>query len=303
VEDFFHPDRIVIGVESARAAAQLQEIYEPIVNQTFHCPVHGLTCDPRMAVPLVLTDVNSAELIKHASNSFLAMKISFINLVADLCEAAGGDIAKVAEGIGRDRRIGHAFLRPGIGFGGSCFPKDLQAFVRVAGKFGCDFSLFEEVERVNSRRIDLFIEKIVKELWVLSGKTVAVWGLAYKPNTDDLRCAPALEIIRRLLASGASVQAYDPRAMDKARVQLPNVAYCRDPYEAAESASAILTLTEWEEFHYIDWERMLGLVQRPLIFDARNMFSREKLTSNGFHYVGMGVGESKTVLDAVESTV
>ena len=303
VEDFFHPDRIVIGVESARAAAQLQEIYEPIVNQTFHCPVHGLTCDPRMAVPLVLTDVNSAELIKHASNSFLAMKISFINLVADLCEAAGGDIAKVAEGIGRDRRIGHAFLRPGIGFGGSCFPKDLQAFVRVAGKFGCDFSLFEEVERVNSRRIDLFIEKIVKELWVLSGKTVAVWGLAYKPNTDDLRCAPALEIIRRLLASGASVQAYDPRAMDKARVQLPNVAYCRDPYEAAESASAILTLTEWEEFHYIDWERMLGLVQRPLVFDARNMFSREKLTSNGFHYVGMGVGESKTVLDAVESTV
>jgi UDPglucose 6-dehydrogenase len=301
VEDFFHPDRIVVGVDSAMAAAQVQEIYGPILKHAFECPVHGLTCDRRRTVPFIVTDVNSAELIKHASNSFLAMKISFINLVADLCEAAGGDIAKVAEGIGSDRRIGHAFLRPGIGFGGSCFPKDLKAFVRVAGKFGCDFSLFEEVERVNSRRVDLFMQKITKELWVLRGKTVGVWGLAYKPNTDDLRCAPALEIIRRLLASGVRIQAYDPQAMDKAKVQLPGVAYCRDPYEAAESASAILALTEWEEFHNIDWERVRRLVQRPLIFDARNMFSREKLTSGGFQYVGTGVAADVKVLDAVGS--
>jgi len=301
VEDFFHPDRIVVGVDSAMAAAQVQEIYEPILKHAFECPVHGLTCDRRRTVPIIVTDVNSAELIKHASNSFLAMKISFINLVADLCEAAGGDIAKVAEGIGWDRRIGHAFLRPGIGFGGSCFPKDLQAFVRVAGKFGCDFSLFEEVERVNARRVDLFMQKITKELWVLRGKTVGVWGLAYKPDTDDVRCAPALEMIRRLLAGGARIQAYDPQAMDKARVQLPDVTYCRDPYEAAESASAILALTEWEEFHSINWERVRGLVQRPLIFDARNMFSREKLTSGGFQYVGIGVASDVKVLEAVGS--
>jgi UDPglucose 6-dehydrogenase len=301
VEDFFHPDRIVVGVDSARAAAQVRGIYEPILKQTFECPVHGHTCDRRETVPFILTDVNSAELVKHASNSFLAMKISFINLVADLCEAAGGDIAKVAEGIGCDRRIGHAFLRPGIGFGGSCFPKDLRAFVKVAGKFGCDFSLFEEVERVNSRRVDLFMEKITKELWVLHGKTVCIWGLAYKPNTDDVRCAPALEIIRRLLAGGARIRAYDRQAMDKAKVQLPSVAYCRDLYEAAESASAILALTEWEEFHDIDWERVRSLVQRPLIFDARNMHSREKLTSTGFQYVGIGVATDAKAQDTVGS--
>lgn len=288
VEDFFHPDRIIAGVRSDDAAAQLQEIYDPIVKQTCSCPVHASGCAGQKNVRLLITDINSAEITKHAANSFLAMKISFINLVADLCEATGADVAEVIEGISTDRRIGPAFLRPGIGFGGSCFPKDLQAFVRIAEKFGCDFSLFEEVERVNKRRVELFVEKVKKELWVLRNKTIGVWGLAYKAHTDDVRCAPALEIIRRLVAEGANIRAYDPQAMEKARAQVPGIFYCTNTYEAAESASAILALTEWPEFHQVDWDLLRRIVDRPLIFDGRNMYSDQYVTSRGFEYVGIG---------------
>src|SRR5271167_3051455 len=290
VEDFFHPDRIVVGVETPRALEQMREIYRPVLERSFVCPVHSECSrqDPPRPVPFVVTDIASAELVKHASNSFLAMKISFVNLVADLCEVAGADINRVAEGIGLDRRIGSAFLNPGIGFGGFCFPKDLQAFVRIAEKLGCDFSLLKEVERINLRRLEHFVEKVKKELWVLRGKKIGVWGLAFKPNTDDVRFAPALGIIRRLLGEGASIQAYDPRAVDNARRELPEVTYCSDPYEAARGTEAVLLLTEWDEFREVDWERLRALMDRPLIIDGRNVLSRDRLTTNGFQYVDVG---------------
>jgi UDPglucose 6-dehydrogenase len=287
VEDFFHPDRIVVGVEGERAAEQMKEIYGQVLEQTYTCPVHA-NCSQKKQPRFVVTDTNSAELIKHASNSFLATKISYINLVADLCEATGADITKVAEGIGLDPRIGASFLKPGIGFGGFCFPKDLQAFVRIAEKFGCDFGLLKEVERINQARIEKFVQKIKKELWVLRGKKVAVWGLAFKPETDDIRFAPALLVVRRLLAEGAVVQAYDPQAMDKAKQELPGVTYCHDLYEAAQGAEAIAVLTEWEEFRKADWTRLSTLMERPLIIDGRNALSCEQVTAQGFQYVGTG---------------
>lgn len=297
VTDFLHPDRVVVGIESSRAVAPLEEIYRPILNQSFVCPVHS-PCQPAK-VPLVMTDRNSAELIKHASNSFLAMKISFINLVADLCEAVGADINKVAEGIGLDPRIGSTFLKPGIGFGGFCFPKDLQAFVRIAEKFGCDFSLLKEVEKINLRRVDQFVEKVKSELWVLRGKRIGVWGLAFKPNTDDIRYAPSLAIIKRLLAEGAEVQAYDPQASQNAQSELPTVRYCSDPHEVAREAEAILVLTEWEEFRRVDWQRIRALMERPLIVDGRNMFSEKEICSHGFHYVGVGRAPAAPVPQSV----
>jgi UDPglucose 6-dehydrogenase len=287
VEDFFHPDRVVVGVETPRALEQMWEIYKPVLEQTYVCPVHS-ECTRRNKVAFLVTDINSAELVKHASNSFLAMKISFINLVADLCEVAGADINMVAEGIGLDRRIGSTFLRPGIGFGGFCFPKDLQAFVRIAEKLGCDFSLLKEVERINSRRLEHFVEKVKKELWVLRGKKIGVWGLAFKPHTDDIRFAPALAIIRLLLAEGAHIRAYDPRAAENAERELPTVTYCKDPYEAARGTEAVLLLTEWDEFGDVDWERLRALMDRPLIIDGRNALSREQLSTHGFQYVGIG---------------
>ena len=212
-------------------------------------------CPERTRVPFVVTDINSAELIKHASNSFLAMKISFINMIADLCEAVGADVGKVAEAVGMDRRIGGSFLRPGVGFGGSCFPKDLQAFVRVGQQAGCDFSLLREVERINQNRIELFVKKIKDELWVVRGKRIGVLGLAFKPRTDDVRCSPPLAVIRRLLAEGALVRAYDPQAMEKAKAEIPEIEYCTDAYAAAEGAEALLALTEWEEFLHLDLDQ------------------------------------------------
>jgi UDPglucose 6-dehydrogenase len=291
VEDFFHPDRIVVGVDSEKAAALLEEIYKPVLEQSFTCPIHE-SCGNRLRVPFVVTDINSAELIKHASNSFLAMKISFINMVADLCEAAGADAAKVAEAIGMDKRIGGSFLRPGVGFGGSCFPKDIQAFVRVGQDAGCDFALLREVERINQRRIDLFVNKLKNELWVVRGKRIGVWGLAFKPRTDDVRSAPALAIVRRLLAEGALVQAYDPQAMEKAKAEIPEIEYCADAYAAARGAEAVLALTEWEEFLSLDLMKVRQSMARPLIFDGRNMFSRDAMALHGFEYMDIGSGSS-----------
>jgi UDPglucose 6-dehydrogenase len=287
VEDFLHPNRIVVGVDSERAARMLREIYRPVIAQKFTCPVHSICPELREPVFLV-TDTNSSEIIKHASNSFLAMKISYINMVADLCEAAGADIRSVAEGVGLDPRIGPEFLKPGIGFGGFCFPKDLQAFVRIAEKFGCDFSLLREVERINQGRIQRFVEKLRKELWVLRGKKICVWGLAFKPNTDDIRYAPALKVVHELLAQGAAVQAYDPQAMENTRQKIDEVAYCRDPYEAARGADAIALLTEWEEFRNLDWTRLRQLVERPLIADGRNALRCEEAVNHGFQYIGIG---------------
>lgn len=298
VGDFLHPDRIVVGVDSARAEKILREIYAPIINQRFTCPIHSDCVKTKDPVFLV-TDTSSSELIKHASNSFLAMKISFINMVANLCEVVGADVTKVAQGMGLDPRIGASFLNPGIGFGGFCFPKDVQAFIRIAEKSGCDFSLLKEVEKINQRRVDHFMSKVREELWVVRGKNVAVWGLAFKPNTDDVRFAPSIAIVKALLAEGASVRAYDPEAMEKSKAELPDITYCADPYQAAEGAEAILVLTEWDEFKAMDWSRLATLVERPLVIDGRNALSAGEVSSNGFQYVGIGgvsadapVGES-----------
>jgi UDPglucose 6-dehydrogenase len=287
VEDFLHPDRIVVGVDSSRAAELLREIYLPVIEKSFQCPIHSHCLKIKNPVFLT-TDTSSAELIKHASNSFLAMKISFINMVANLCEAVGADVSKVAEGMGLDPRIGPAFLKAGIGFGGFCFPKDVQAFVRIAQKSGCDFSLLKEVEKINQGRIHDFVEKIRKELWVLRGKKIAIWGLAFKPDTDDVRFAPSIALVKSLLEEGASVSAYDPEAMEKAKVLLPSITYCADPYQAAEGADAVLVVTEWEEFRGIDWERLRKVVDRPLILDGRNMLNAADVTCHGFHYVSVG---------------
>ena len=270
VGDLMKPDRVVIGVRSQRPVAAMKEIYNPF------------------NAPIVVTDINSAELIKHASNSFLAMKISFINMVANLCEVVGADVTRVAEGMGLDPRIGAAFLNPGIGFGGFCFPKDVQAFIRIAEKSGCDFSLLREVEKINQHRVEHFIEKVRKELWVMRGKKIAVWGLAFKPNTDDVRFAPSIALVKALLAEGATVRAYDPEAMEKAKAILPEITYCADPYEAAAGADAILVVTEWDEFRKMDWSRLATLVERPLIIDGRNTLAREEVAANGFQYIGIG---------------
>jgi len=287
VRDFLHPDRIVIGVQSQRAARFLAEIYKPIVEQNFACPIHS-SCLERRRPNFLETDTKSAELIKHASNSFLATKISFINMVANLCEAVGADVTKVAEGIGLDPRIGAAFLNPGIGFGGFCFPKDVQAFIRIAEKSGCDFGLLKEVEKINQSRVAHFMNKVREELWILRGKKIAVWGLAFKPNTDDVRFAPSIALIQSLLSEGAVVSAYDPEAIEKTKGVLPGIHYATDPYQAAEGADAILLVTEWEEFGRMDWARLRLIVQRPLVIDGRNMFKPAELVSRGFHYVSIG---------------
>ncbi len=287
VGDFLHPDRIVVGVDSPRAEAILREIYAPIVEGTFTCPLHS-NCQREKEPVLLITDTSSAELIKHASNSFLAMKISFINMVANLCEVVGADVTKVAEGMGLDPRIGPAFLNPGIGFGGFCFPKDVQAFVRIAEKSRCDFSLLSEVEKINQRRIQHFVELIRKELWILGGKKLAVWGLAFKPNTDDVRFAPSIALIKALQEEGAIINAYDPQAAEKARPSLPTIHYCADPYEAAQGADAILIVTEWPEFAEVDWKRIASLVEHTLVIDGRNMLDPDTMTRHGFHYVSIG---------------
>jgi UDPglucose 6-dehydrogenase len=287
VEDFLHPERIVVGADSPRAAEMLREIYGPILQQSFTCPVHA-GCPENAEPVLLMTDTNSAELIKHASNSFLAMKISFVNMVANLCEVVGADVTKVAEGMGLDPRIGPAFLKPGIGFGGFCFPKDLQAFIRIAEKSGCDFSLLKEVEKINQRRIEHFVAKLREELWVVRGKKIAVWGLAFKPNTDDVRFAPAIALMRILLQEGAILTAYDPQAAQKAGEILSGISYCADPYEAAEMADAIVIATEWDEFRNIDWNRLRSVVGHPLVFDGRNMFDPQEALSQGFRYVSIG---------------
>jgi UDPglucose 6-dehydrogenase len=287
VEDFLHPDRIVVGVGSARAEEILRELYAPIVEGRFRCPVHA-DCRQDRAVPFLVTDIRSAELIKHASNSFLALKVSFANALADVCELAGGDILQVTKGVGLDKRIGRAFLNAGIGFGGSCFPKDLKAFVKIAEKSGYDFALLKEVERINDRRREMVLEKLKRALWILRGKRIGLFGLAFKPETDDVRQAPALAIARRLLEEGAEVRGYDPQAGHKAAQALPALAVCADPYEAAARAEGVVLCTEWAEFRELDWARVKAQMVRPLILDGRNALDREQLMALGFEYIGVG---------------
>jgi UDPglucose 6-dehydrogenase len=287
VHDFLHPDRIVIGVGTARAEELLRNLYGPIIEGTFACPIHH-PCLERKPVPFLVTDIESAELIKHASNAFLAMKISFINAVADLCDRAGADVRWVAKGVGLDRRIGQSFLNPGIGFGGYCFPKDLQAFVKIAEKLGYEFGLLKEVERINQSRAAVVLRRLKEQLWVLKGKRIGVWGLAYKPQTDDVREAPAFRMIQLLQAEGAEVQAYDPKAMENAQAALPGVTLCEDPYEAAAGAEALILATEWEEFQALDLSRVKARMNVPVFLDGRNFFDKETMRELGFEYLGIG---------------
>ncbi len=272
IYDFMHPDRIVIGVESERAARILREIYEPI------------------KAPIIETNIESAEIIKHASNSFLAMKISFINAVSIICERSGADVMKVAEGMGYDRRIGKEFLRAGIGFGGSCFPKDLSAFIKIAEKLGYEFNLLKEVEKINQEMRHLFVKKMEDLLWNLKEKKIAIFGLSFKPNTDDMRSAPSIDIINLLRKEGAYISAYDPRAMEKAKEIMPDIEYAKDPYEAATDADAIGIVTEWDEFGKLDYKRIRNLMRTPIILDGRNMLDPEEMRKLGFIYRGMGRG-------------
>ena len=287
VSDFFHPDRIVVGVENGRAEEILREIYAPILSGSFRCPVHS-PCPPLPKPVFLRTDIRSAELIKHASNSFLATKISFINAIADICEKVGADVEKVAEGMGLDPRIGRSFLNAGLGFGGFCFPKDLQAFVRIAEKNNYDFGLLKETERINKRRIDIAVEKLKKALWVLQGKKIGILGLAFKPQTDDIRFAPALELIRRLKQEGCQIRAYDPKAMDKSSRECPGITYAQSPYEAAEGAEALIITTEWPEFAKLDWTKIRSTMVRPYLLDGRNLLKKEEMKTLGFEYEGMG---------------
>lgn len=293
VYDFFHPDRIVTGCESPRAAARLREIYAPVLEGRFHCGWHdgpAAAC-VRQAPEWVATSIESAELIKHASNSFLAMKISYANALADICELAGADAGEVLRGIGLDRRIGGDFLRPGLGFGGFCFPKDLSAFIEMTAELGYDFRLLREVQAINARRVEQFVRKLRAELWVLEGKTVGVLGLAFKAGTDDTRLSPAYGVIRELLRLGARLRAYDPQAMARARNELEgDIEFCSTAEATAEGAEAVLILTEWPQFRQADWGAMAARMQRKLVLDGRNLFAPGELEAFGLRHCGIGRG-------------
>jgi UDPglucose 6-dehydrogenase len=288
VEDFFHPDRIVVGVEDPSSAAELREIYRPILEKSFHCPVHEGTCPAGHKAEFLVTTINSAELIKHASNSFLALKISYANVIADLCEKIGANVEEVTHAMGLDARIGGQFLKAGLGYGGFCFPKDVQAFIHLSAKVGVDFDILKATERVNKQRIERFFEKIHQALWVIKGKRVAVLGLAFKANTDDIRFAPALEVVKRLLEEGADVHASDPEAVSRTKALLPQVHYHEDPYDALRDADAALVCTEWAIFRRLDWEHAGTLMARKLIIDGRNLYTPQAMREKGFEYYSFG---------------
>ena len=288
VEDFFHPDRIVVGVEDESSAADVRQIYRPIIERSFRCPVHDGSCPAGNPAPLLITTINSAELIKHASNSFLALKISYANVIADLCEKIGADVEEVTGAMGLDPRIGSQFLRAGLGFGGFCFPKDVQAFVHLAGTVGVDFDILKAAERVNKQRISRFLEKVRQALWVIKGKRVALLGLAFKANTDDIRFSPAMEVAKELFREGAQVHATDPEAIERAKALLPNVVYHTDPYEALQDAEAALVCTEWDTFRTLDWERAGKVMARRLVVDGRNLYSPARMQKLGFEYYSFG---------------
>jgi UDPglucose 6-dehydrogenase len=286
LRDFFDPQRIIIGVETERARALLLQLYQPL----FEASVPGLGGLPSDRI--VVTSLSAAELIKHAANAFLATKISFINMVGDLCEAAGADVTEVARALGFDPRIGPAFLQAGVGFGGYCLPKDVRALIRIGEEQGVDVGLLRSVVHINEQRVDHIVGKIKRALWVLQGKTVALLGLAFKPMTDDVRGAPSLRVITSLLAEGAHVRLHDPQAMANARAALledaRHIVYCASPYEAAESAHVLVILTEWEEYRSLDLGRLKGLLQLPIVVDGRNMIDPSAARQHGFEYYGMG---------------
>jgi len=270
IHDFMNPDRIVIGVESSRAEGLLLKLYKPL------------------NAPVVVTNIKSAELIKHASNAFLATKISFINAVSRICDIVGADIKEVSCGMGLDKRIGRNFLDAGLGYGGSCFPKDLAAFLSISGKLGYDFKLLKEVKKINEEQKSFFIGKIKEALWIIKGKNIGVLGLAFKPNTDDIRNSPALGLIRSLQEEGARIKVYDPEAMDKARREVTGIKFCPDPYKVAAGCDCLLIATDWDEFKKLDFLRMKKLLKRPLVIDGRNIYDPFKMLKLGFSYICIG---------------
>lgn len=270
INDFLYPDRIVIGVESERAKDILEKLYKPI------------------DAPILVTDIESAEIIKHASNSFLATKISFINAISIICERAGADVKMVAKGMGLDKRIGKTFLEAGAGFGGFCFPKDLSAFIKIAENLGYDFRLLKEVEKINTEQKKNIVRKIKENVWNLAGKTIGILGLSFKPNTDDIRYAPSIDIINDLLKEQVSIKAYDPKAMDRTKNIFPNITYCSSPYETCKDSDALVILTEWDEFKNLDLGKTKELLKTPIIIDGRNIFDPEVMKENGFIYTGVG---------------
>ncbi len=270
IEDLMKPDRVVIGVTSQRPVAPLREIYAPF------------------NAPFIVTDINSAELIKHAANSFLALKISYINAVAAICEASGANVEEVATGIGLDARIGRRFLNAGLGFGGSCFPKDLSAFIKISEQLGYDFQLLKEVERINADQMERFLKKITDTLWVLKEKKIGVLGLAFKQNTDDVRMSPALDLCLRLQKEGAALRVHDPRAMEKAKAVLKNVTYVDDMNAVADGCDALVIATEWPEFKRVDLERAKREMSHPIIFDGRNLLDPAEMARLGFVYKSIG---------------
>jgi UDPglucose 6-dehydrogenase len=288
VGDFFHPDRVVVGVDDPAAAEELREIYRPILERKFHCPIHKGACPADTKGEFIVTSINSAELIKHASNSFLALKISYANMIADLCEKIGADVEEVTHAMGLDPRIGTQFLKAGLGFGGFCFPKDVQAFIHLSASVGVDFEILKATERVNKQRIERFLEKIHKALWVVKGKRIAVLGLAFKANTDDIRFAPALDVVKKLLDEGAEVHATDPEGINGTRALFPQVTYHQDAYETLQNADAALVCTEWDVFKKIDWTRAGATMARKLVIDGRNLYSPKHMKELGFEYYSFG---------------
>ena len=270
VDDFMKPDRVVIGVRTQRPVQAMRQVYAPF------------------DAPILVTDINSAELIKHAANSFLALKISYINAIAVICETTGANVQEVANGIGLDSRIGRRFLEAGLGFGGSCFPKDLSAFIKIAEQLGYDFRLLKEVQHINAAQMERFVKKITDTLWVVKGKTIGVLGLAFKQNTDDVRMSPAIDLCQRLQKEGAQLRVHDPQAMEKAKAVLKDVTYVYDMNAVAEGCDALVIATEWPEFKKLDLERVRALLTHPILFDGRNLFDPHEMERLGFIYKGVG---------------
>ncbi|HVL81269.1 MAG TPA: UDP-glucose/GDP-mannose dehydrogenase family protein [Actinomycetota bacterium] len=276
LHDALNPDRIVVGVanDGGRARKVLEELYEPITRRT--------------GCPLIVTDLDTAELTKHASNSFLAMKISYINMIAELCEQLGADVDLVAEGMGLDPRIGASFLRAGVGYGGFCFPKDVAGLIAQASDAGLDFGLLEQVRSINDRQRTRLLGKVRQAVWNLEGKTIAVWGLAFKPGTDDLREAPSLDVIPAMQSEGAAVRAYDPAAGEEAGTRLSGSEVAETALDAATGADALVVLTDWPEFAETDLGLLARTLRRPVVVDGRNLWSVEDMAAHGFTYLSFG---------------
>ncbi|MBI3880895.1 MAG: UDP-glucose/GDP-mannose dehydrogenase family protein [Verrucomicrobia bacterium] len=270
VEDLMKPDRVVIGVRSQRPVQAMKDVYTPF------------------NAPIIVTDINSAELIKHAANSFLALKISYINAVANICEASGANVEEVATGMGMDIRIGRRFLHAGLAFGASCFPKDLSAFIKISETLGYDFALLKEVVQINADQMDRFLGKIRDTLWVLKDKKIGVLGLAFKQNTDDVRMSPAIELCQRLIKEGASLRVYDPKAMEKAKEVLKNATYVDDMNAIADGCDAVVIATEWPEFKKLDLDRARKALTHPIMFDGRNLFDPREMEAMGWIYKSVG---------------